>query len=249
MTMDEITPVRSDMVLALRQASQELINQHAVRDQDALLGQLVAAAVAMVPAAVGGGITRTQERSVRSSHATSPTIRRLDQLQDRLGEGPCIDAADHPPADGTVLVDDLEDLDEPEAQRWGRFAPEAVAAGFRAMLSVSLTGQDRGRRSALNLYATTAHAFDPDARVVAGLFASHAGALLYGADQAAHLNAAISSRDVIGQAKGILMERFTVTAEEAFEMLVRSSQDTNIKLVDVARWLISEAEQRRVRQP
>jgi AmiR/NasT family two-component response regulator len=61
--------------------------------------------------------------------------------------------------------------------------------------------------------------------------------LLYGVDHARHLGQALESRDLIGQAKGILMERFRVTSEQAFRMLVSSSQNTNIKLIEVARWL------------
>jgi AmiR/NasT family two-component response regulator len=68
-----------------------------------------------------------------------------------------------------------------------------------------------------------------------------AALLLYGSEQAAHLQRAFDSRDVIGQAKGILMERFTVDDPQAFTMLVSSSQDTNMKLVDVARFLTEEA--------
>jgi AmiR/NasT family two-component response regulator len=61
--------------------------------------------------------------------------------------------------------------------------------------------------------------------------------LLYGADQVAHLQRAVDSRDLIGQAKGILMERFKADDEAAFRMLVRSSQETNMKLTAVAEWL------------
>jgi AmiR/NasT family two-component response regulator len=75
---------------------------------------------------------------------------------------------------------------------------------------------------------------------VAGLFGTQAGLLIYGSNQAVHLQYALESRDLIGQAKGILMERFKVDDSAAFEMLVRSSQDTNIKLVDVARWLTTD---------
>jgi AmiR/NasT family two-component response regulator len=64
--------------------------------------------------------------------------------------------------------------------------------------------------------------------------------LLYGSEQATHLQRALDSRDAIGQAKGILMERFAVDDHGAFQMLVRSSQDTNMKLVDVALWLREE---------
>jgi len=71
--------------------------------------------------------------------------------------------------------------------------------------------------------------------------------LLYGADTAVHLQKAIDSRDLIGQAKGILMERFSLDDEAAFQMLVKSSQDTNMKLTEVARWLTSEVGKRYAR--
>ncbi|PVZ13054.1 GAF and ANTAR domain-containing protein [Actinomycetospora cinnamomea] len=230
-----------ELVVALRAASQDLIDQRVMRDRDALLSRLVVSAVSMVPAAVGGGISRTEGREVQSSHATTEAVQELDQLQGRLGEGPCLDAAEQPPDDGMLLV---RDLGGDDASRWPRFAPRAVAAGFRSMLSVALIGNVGGRRSALNLYSGRPDAFDAHARLTAGLFAGHAGALLHGADHAHDLGIALASRDVIGQAKGILMERFCLDGDEAFAMMVKSSQDTNMKLADVARWLVGEAERR-----
>ena len=94
------------------------------------------------------------------------------------------------------------------------------------MISVQLSLHGR-RRSALNLYGHEAEVFDPSAELTAGLFGIQAATLLHGADHAAHLGHALETRDVIGQAKGILAERFTVDDDEAFQMLVDSSQDTN----------------------
>jgi hypothetical protein len=79
------------------------------------------------------------------------------------------------------------------------------------------------------------------------LFGVQAGLLLYGATHAAQMSRALDTRDVIGQAKGILMERFGVEGDQAFQMLVRSSQDTNIKLADVARWLTTSASRQQAR--
>jgi ANTAR domain len=104
------------------------------------------------------------------------------------------------------------------------------------LLSTQLSTKG-GVRAALNLYSRTAHTFDESARTTAGLFGLQAALLLYGANHARQLGQALASRDLIGQAKGILMERFRVNSEQAFRMLVSSSQNTNIKLVDVARWL------------
>ena len=232
----------SDLVVALRDAAQDLINKRSIRDRDTLLGQLVVSAVSLVPAATGGGLSRTHDRDVQTSHATTTTVYELDRLQGRLGEGPCISAADDPPPEGFLLASDLQGRD---AERWPRFAPYAVEAGVRSMLSSSVVSERGSPRAALNLYSDRPDAFDTTAILTAGLFATQAGALLYDADHAAHLGVAVASRDVIGQAKGILMERFTLDGAEAFEMLVNSSKQTNMKLVDVARWLTDEATQRR----
>jgi len=75
------------------------------------------------------------------------------------------------------------------------------------------------------------------------LFGSQAATLLYGAEQTRALQAGIDSREVIAQARGILIERHGVTGDEAFQMLVTSSQRTTIQLVDVAAWVVAEAEQ------
>jgi hypothetical protein len=100
-------------------------------------------------------------------------------------------------------------------------------------------------RAALNLYSRAPDVFDGDARTIAGLFGVQAGVLLYGSHRANHLTTALDSRDVIGQAKGILMSRHAIDEDQAFRMLVSSSQETNIKLVEVSRWLTAEASQGR----
>jgi hypothetical protein len=231
-----------DLLVTMRRAAQDVFDRRSIRDLDTTLTDLVSAAVEMVPGAVGGGLSRTERGAARSSHATDEVIGRLDERQSELNQGPCIVAADDPPEDGAVVAVDLAGAD---ADRWPGFAPAAVELGYRSMLATHLGTRPGGPRSALNLYAHEPDAFDAEARVTAGLFAVQAATVLYGADEAQMLGRAVDSRDEIGQAKGILMERFTLDADEAFEMLVSSSQETNVKLVTVARWLISEAEQRR----
>jgi hypothetical protein len=83
---------------------------------------------------------------------------------------------------------------------------------------------------------------------LAGLFGVQAALLLYGANQAGQLQKAVDSRDLIGQAKGILMERFKVDDEAAFQMLVQSSQNTNMKLTAVAEWLTNDTQPDQVRR-
>ena len=132
-----------------------------------------------------------------------------------------------------------QDFAGADARKWPRFAPRAVDAGYRALLSTQLSTSG-GPRAALNLYSADADPFDEHSRTMAGLFGVQASLLLYGGDHATHLQRAVDSRDLIGQAKGILMERFTIDDEAAFRMLVRTSQDTNMKLTAVAAWLTNE---------
>lgn len=221
---------------ALTRAARDLVDRRSLHDLEQTLAAIVNAAVETVPGADAGGITITEGSRITSRHPTRADIHELDQLQAELGEGPCITAATQPPEEGFVHAPDL--ASEEGRRRWPRFAPAAVGRGVRSMLSTPLSAQ-RGLYAALNLYSHDADAFDEDAMTLAGLFGLQAGVLLYGARHAAQLDVAIETRDVIGQAKGILQERFEVDDDQAFQMLARSSQDTNMKLVEVARWLVS----------
>lgn len=232
-----------DLVTALRRAARGLASRRSIRDLEETLGQIVTAAVATIPGVDAGSISITHHGRIETRHPSSEAIGKLDRTQSELYEGPCISAIDDPPENGIVIAQDFAGED---AQRWPRFAPQAVAAGYRALMSTQLTA-DGGPRAALNLYSAAPHGFDEEARVLAGLFGIQASLLLYGADTAEHLQRAVDSRDQIGQAKGILMERFSLDDEAAFQMLVKSSQDTNMKLTDVARWLTSEVGRRSTR--
>jgi hypothetical protein len=225
------------LVVALRSAAHDLSAKRSIRDLEQTLTDIVISAVDTVPAVEAGGISITQGREITSRHPTHPAVTKLDQLQSELEEGPCITAIEEPPEDGVVVAQDLAGAD---GQRWPRFAPQAVEAGYLSMMSTQLSHEPGYMRAALNLYAGAAGAFDADARVTAGLFGVQAAMLLHGSEHASNLQRAVDSRDLIGQAKGILMERFSVDDDAAFQMLVRSSQDTNLKLVEVARWLHDE---------
>jgi hypothetical protein len=230
----------NELIAALRRAVERMVEYGIERDQDETVTHVVQAAVETVPGAIGGGITRAEAGQVRSSHSTDGRSGRLDALQAELNEGPCVSAADEPPPSGIYLAHDLAGSD---AERWPNFAPRAVELGVRSTLSVSLS-VSRGWRSSLNFYSECPAVFDEHACLTAGLFGLQAATLLYGAERAQGLNQALQTRDVIGQAKGILMERFDLTDEAAFQMLVSSSQDTNIKLHDVASWLVNSRGQR-----
>ncbi|MBW0104377.1 GAF and ANTAR domain-containing protein [Pseudonocardia sp. KRD291] len=225
-----------ELVASLAGAARNLINAGSLNSLDDVLVQVVQCAVQTVPNTDAAGISLATEERIESRAPFNDSVLKLDSLQVELGQGPCLRALADPPLGGVVVVDDLSGAD---ADRWPRFATQAEIYGYRAICSTQLSANG-GPHAALNLYSHTANAFDSHARTVAGLFGVQAALLLYGAEHAANLGAALGSRDMIGQAKGILMERFDVDGDQAFQMLVRSSQDTNVKLVDVARWLVTE---------
>jgi len=167
---------------------------------------------------------------------SSPLIAELDRRQTSFGEGPCIDALG---GLDSVYVNDLTD-----DGRWPRFGPLAAQAGLRSVLAYRLFAGDE-TLGALQLYARLPAAFNATDRAQGLIFAAHAGMALGVARAQAtergrtdHLQTALISREIIGQAQGILMERERITAEQAFDLLRRSSQHLNRRLRDVAQELI-----------
>jgi GAF domain-containing protein len=150
----------------------------------------------------------------------------LDRLQQRLGDGPCVHAAKH------QSVFRIEDTRQDE--RWPQFCAEAARLNVRSMLCVPLWVDERGL-GALSLYADQAAAFSDLHERVTILLATFAALALAEAQRADQMHDALASRDVIGQAKGILMERHGVAADAAFGVLSRVSQAENMKLAEIAR--------------
>jgi GAF domain-containing protein len=170
-------------------------------------------------------------KHVETRAATDPVVEKLDQIQIECGEGPGIDAlGDHP----TVRVTDTL-LD----RRWETWARSVAEHGIRSVLSVRMsTGTtDVGT---LNLFHHEPDAFDQDDEAVAAILARHAAVALASAQRAENLWLAIDARKLVGQAQGILMERFDLTADQAFAVLLRYSQDKNLKLRDVAQLLVAQ---------
>lgn len=232
-----MNPHENDQVMGrLAAAGQTLIGSRSIGDLDLALVQIVTAAVETVPGADAGGISFIDKGPLESRAPFNDTVLRLDELQAELGEGPCISALTDPPLGGVVVIDDLRGA---HADRWPSFAARAEVYGYRSMCSTQLSS-DSGPRAALNLYAMGPDAFGARSQTIAGLFGVQAALLLHGALHAAHLQTALGRRDEIGQAKGILMERYGLDATQAFRMLVSASQNMNVKLVTVARELIAE---------
>jgi GAF domain-containing protein len=198
-------------------------------DVEATLQAISTAAVVNVHGAQDCDVIYVRaRRHVEPRAWTADLPRELDELQGSLGEGPCMDAVwDH----RVVRVDDT--ATEP---RWPRFAHEACRRGVGSMLSFQLfvAGDNLG---ALNMYARSPGAFTQESENVGLLFASHAAVALAGAQHEEHLRAAMDNRDLIGQAKGILMERHRLTADHAFTVLVAVSSHTNRRVIDIAQEL------------
>lgn len=205
-----------------------LVEQH--DDPNSTLDAIVRSAVELVPGCDDGSISVVLGRkSVSSRAASSELAAVVDGLQESTGQGPCLDAAyEHE----TVRVPDM--ASEP---RWPLFAARAAEAGAAGMLACQLyvEGDDLG---ALNLFSRTAHAFDDESEHVALMFAAHAAVAYAAAQQKQRSDRSVATRQLIGRAEGILMERHRVTAEQAFAMLVRVSQHHNIKLREVAEQLV-----------
>ena len=167
----------------------------------------------------------------RASTGEPPLL--LDRLQQKLGDGPCIHAAKY------QSVFRIEDTGEDD--RWPEFCAEAGRLEVRSMLCVPLWIHERGL-GALSLYADRPAAFSDPHERVAVLLATFAALALAEAQRADQMQDALGNRDVIGQAKGILMERHRVTADAAFGVLSRVSQAENLKLAEIARRLVETGE-------
>jgi hypothetical protein len=208
-----------------------------------VLTQVVTAAHRLIPGADLVSVTlRSPDGRFYTPVETDPVASELDQVQYDTGEGPCLTAS-RPDGPGYVRSEDL--ANEPA---WPRFAPRAAERGFSAVLSTALVPDAQPPRlgGALNVYARHRGVLDQHAQDVALLLATHATLALAGTEavtqsqlREAQLRRAIESRDVIGQAKGILMQRRGISADEAFDLLRRTSQDLNVKLAALAETLAS----------
>lgn len=198
------------------------------------LDSLVALAVEHLPRADYTAITTRAPASrggVSTAAATHDYPRLLDAVSRTCQEGPVFENSDHLAAG--VYVSDLTN----EA-RWPNFTRQATEhTPIRCALSYALF-RTRDTAGVLTFYATTAGAFEPPARDLAYVITAHAAVLWRAAHNALQFRTALASRDTIGQAKGMLMERYGLTAEEAFDRLSTLSQQHNIKLNQVARRLI-----------
>ena len=198
----------------------------AERSVQGTLEKIVELAVATIDGCDHAGLTLVEAGEMSAPATTDDIPGKVDAVQYETGEGPCLDAVRQ---HDVFQTDDLT-----QEERWPNFSRRAAEeTGVISVLSFRLFIEE-DTMGALNLYSKQEAAFDADDRAVGSIFAAHAAVALSAARKQAHLEQAVRTRDVIGQAKGILMARQHVTADEAFDMLRRASQRLNVKLRDLA---------------
>jgi hypothetical protein len=213
---------------AMEQAAAVMNNPTTLGDA---LGALTAGAVDAIPGADFASITtRHPDGKLETLAATDPLIERLDAQQYELREGPCYETATK---EAVAVSFDME-----RDPRWSRYGPIAAESGVHAQMGV-LIADDADVRTALNLYADQPHDFGAESVETAELFASHAAVAMGFVNTVRTLGQAVTSRQVIGQAVGIVMHRYGIDDERAFQFLVRTSQTSNVKLRDVAAEIVA----------
>jgi GAF domain-containing protein len=174
-----------------------------------------------------------KNRKISTPAYSSKVAYESDLAQFKADEGPCLDALrDH----AVYMIDDLE-----TEERWPEYRALALKLGVRSMLSYRLYAKGR-TFGALDFYSERPDVYSPFSKVIGQVFASHAGVALKGAITEAGFETALQARDIIGQAKGIVMERHNLTAADAFTLLDELSQRHHTRLRDLAEQIVTTGE-------
>jgi GAF domain-containing protein len=211
--------------LAMRMA--ELARTAAApRSVEQVLSDVTTAALELIPGADSAGVLLIGKGGKWDSvGVTSDLPHRLDELQMELNEGPCVEAALD---DVIVRTEDFR-----TDRRFPKYSPAVVELGVMSGVSFKLYTANR-TAGALNLFSFKPNAFDGESETFGVVLAAHAAAAILASREGEELQSALTTRDRIGQAKGIIMERYNVDDVRAFEMLRRLSQDSNTRLSDIA---------------
>jgi GAF domain-containing protein len=203
-------------------------------DSDTVIAELAEHAAVEIPGAKYAGITVTTDRTRIDTPAAShvyPLI--LDEIQQRHQEGPCLASAWEKQ---TFHISDLE-----KDFRWPKYRKDALAeTPIRSIMAFQLFIADRSM-GALNVYAEEPGVFDDTTEEIGLIFATHSAVAWNSARRDEQLQRALTSRDMIGQAKGMIMERYNIGAIQAFDMLRKLSQDSNVPLARIAQELIEKS--------
>ncbi len=226
----DLPPTRLAMVFA--EIAEQLYDADSFDD---VLLRIAEAAVSTVTGCRMASVTLLELSGYRTAASTDPAATAVDQAQYRWHQGPCLDAMDA----AMVYAESFPD------ERWPKLASRPTESGVQSALSYRLASASSGTvesGGSLNTYGVIPDAFNDTAREIGLVLAAHASVAARAVDERSALQSlgrdlqqALLSRDVIGQAKGILMERLKVTPEDAFDLLRRASQLLNVKLREVAR--------------
>ncbi|MDI3213003.1 GAF and ANTAR domain-containing protein [Arthrobacter sp. AL12] len=237
-TPEQSGDVSGDLATQLGELAREL---QQIDDVDTVMAGIVQAAVQLIPGVADASISLvTGRKTIESRIASGELPRRVDALQSSTGQGPCLDAAYE---DRIVRVPDLS-----TETRWPAFSSGAVELGARSMLSIQLFVEG-DRLGALNLFGVSPDAFDLESEQIGLLVAAHAAVAFADSQKISQLSEALISRQLIGQAEGILMERYKLSAQQAFLVLTRASSSSNRKLREVAEDLTISGEIAGVKRP
>jgi transcriptional regulator with GAF, ATPase, and Fis domain len=204
-------------------------------DSDTVIAELAEHAAVEIPGAEYAGVTITRNaKHIDTPAATHKWPILLDEIQQRHREGPCLTAAWE---EKIIHVADLEADD-----RFPLYRQDALdRTPIRSVMAFQMFIADE-TMGALNVYAEEPHAFGQESRDIGLIFAAHSSVAWNSARRDEQFKRALASRDTIGQAKGMIMERYGVDAVQAFEVLRKLSQDSNVPLVQVATELVTKAQ-------
>lgn len=197
----------------------------AKKDLDAALALVVGLAIEADLCDEASVTYRSVDGVMQTAAPSSELVQTADRLQYEFTEGPCVFA---------TFTDDL--LFSPQVgtdPRWPRWGPAAADLGIIAVMSAHLFADSRSAGS-LNFYNRWARVYSEEDRELVRLIGTHASIALAHFRGRTHLWKAIDSRHQIGIAQGIMVHKFDITPEKAFEIMCRQSQDNNVKLHDVA---------------
>lgn len=218
---------KDDLAERMAELARAVAGPRSVKD---VLFDVTSTAKELIPGTDTAGVLLiTKGGKFESLAGTDELPYRLDELQMKYKQGPCVQAAID---ELIVRTDDFR-----EEKRWPQYTAAAVEIGVLSGLSFKLYTSDR-TAGALNLFAFNPGAFDAEAETIGAVLAAHAAAAILASRHGEQLESALSTRDRIGQAKGIIMERYGVDDIRAFDMLRRLSQDGNTRLIDIAQRVI-----------
>jgi GAF domain-containing protein len=202
-------------------------------DLDETLRRITTAAVRVLPDVEHASITVLHgDGTLDSTAETSQVVSEVDARQYELRQGPCYQAA----TEMSHVVSTNLAADE----RFRDYGKVAVQAGLRSQAGIRLFDSDKAR-GALNLYSSKVGVFE-DLGMLSELFASQAAVALAYASEVSDLRRAMRTRETIGKAVGIVMERYKLSDDRAFAFLARVSQNRNVKLNQVAEEVIKANE-------